>query len=170
MASQINDHRLYRARQDRMLFGVCAGLGDYFEVDPELIRLGFVLITLAGGAGVLAYIILALVLPEQDAASVSGREGLRRNLSSLRDDAGQIAGDVRAGLSGSPAEASADESVPTVTARRRRNQELGGLVLIGLGLLFIASNLGWFAWMNWHLFWPLILIVIGVAVLLRRDR
>jgi phage shock protein PspC (stress-responsive transcriptional regulator) len=163
MASHINDRRLYRARQDRILFGVCAGLGEYFEVDPVLIRLGFVVITLAGGAGVLAYIILALVLPEQDAASTSGREG-------LRDDAGQIADDVRSGLSDGPAETGAGESVPTMTARRRRNQEIAALVLIGLGLLLMAGNLGWFAWMNWSIFWPLVLIAIGVAVLLRRER
>jgi hypothetical protein len=57
-----------------------------------------------------------------------------------------------------------------MTARRRRNQEIAALVLIGLGLLLMAGNLGWFAWMNWSIFWPLVLIAIGVAVLLRRER
>ena len=42
--------------------------------------------------------------------------------------------------------------------------------LIGLGLLFLASNFGWFAWMNWSIFWPLVLVAIGLAILLRRGR
>jgi phage shock protein C len=100
MESQMHERRLYRARRDRILFGVCAGLGEYFDVDPVLIRLVFVIISLAGGAGVLAYIILAIILPEENAADVAGREALRRNVASLQADAGQIASDMRSGLSG----------------------------------------------------------------------
>jgi phage shock protein PspC (stress-responsive transcriptional regulator) len=50
-----------------MVFGVCGGLADYLRLDPALVRLGFVLITFAGGAGVLMYLILAIVLPVEDA-------------------------------------------------------------------------------------------------------
>jgi len=55
--------RVYRSRLDRMVGGVCGGLGDYFEVDPTLIRLLFVLGTLAGGPGVIAYLILLVIVP-----------------------------------------------------------------------------------------------------------
>jgi len=55
--------RVYRSRLDRMVGGVCGGLGDYFEVDPTLIRLLFVLGTLAGGPGVIAYLILLGIVP-----------------------------------------------------------------------------------------------------------
>lgn len=56
--------RLYRSRTDRQLAGVCGGLGEYFGVDPTIVRLIFVVLSLAGGPGLLLYIILALVIPE----------------------------------------------------------------------------------------------------------
>ena len=59
-----NDHkRLQRDDENGRLAGVCAGLGEYFNVDPTLIRLLFVLFTLLGGQGILLYIILAIVMP-----------------------------------------------------------------------------------------------------------
>jgi phage shock protein PspC (stress-responsive transcriptional regulator) len=59
--------RLHRSCRERMIFGVCGGLAETFDVDPTIVRLAFVLVTLAGGAGLLVYIILAIVLPEVDA-------------------------------------------------------------------------------------------------------
>ena len=55
--------RLTRSQHDRMIGGVCGGLGRYLQIDPVLVRLAFVLFTLAGGAGVLAYLILLVVMP-----------------------------------------------------------------------------------------------------------
>ena len=55
--------RLYRSRSDRQLAGVCGGLGEYFGVDPTIVRLIFIVLALAGGPGLLLYIILALVIP-----------------------------------------------------------------------------------------------------------
>jgi len=55
--------RLLRRRLDnRVIAGVCSGLADYFGIDPILVRLAFVVITFAGGAGVLAYIVLWIVM------------------------------------------------------------------------------------------------------------
>lgn len=57
--------RLYRSRDDRMLFGVCGGLGEYLRVDPTLIRLIVVALIFMTGPGVfIAYFIFALVVPE----------------------------------------------------------------------------------------------------------
>ena len=56
--------RLYRSKHDRQIAGVCGGLGEYFNVDPTIVRLVFVLFALLGGPGLLVYIILALVIPE----------------------------------------------------------------------------------------------------------
>jgi phage shock protein C len=61
--------RLYRSTTDRMVAGVCSGLATYFKVDPTLVRLLFVLLALAGGPGLLAYIVLWLVVPEEPAAA-----------------------------------------------------------------------------------------------------
>ena len=58
-------HKLYRSRDDRMIGGVCGGLGDFFGMDPTLIRLLFVLLTLFGGSGILVYIFMWLIVPEE---------------------------------------------------------------------------------------------------------
>ena len=56
--------RLYRSRKNKVLGGVCGGLGEYFDIDPSLIRLIWLLVVFMGGSGVLIYIILWIVLPE----------------------------------------------------------------------------------------------------------
>jgi phage shock protein C len=55
--------RLFRSRTDRWLAGICGGLGKYFNVDPTLIRVLFVLFALAVGGGILAYLILWIIIP-----------------------------------------------------------------------------------------------------------
>lgn len=52
-------------RKEGMILGVCAGLGEYFEVDPTLVRLGFVVAVFGFGTGVLAYLIMAIVMPKE---------------------------------------------------------------------------------------------------------
>lgn len=55
--------RLYRSGRDRVLGGVCGGIGEYFDVDPVLVRLAWILFSILYGAGVLAYIIAWIILP-----------------------------------------------------------------------------------------------------------
>ena len=61
--------KLRRSVRDRMLGGVCGGLGEYFAIDPVLVRLAFVLTTLAGGAGALAYLIMLVAVPTADSGA-----------------------------------------------------------------------------------------------------
>lgn len=59
-----NDYRkLYKSR-NRMLCGVCGGIGEYFNMDPTVIRLLWIIFSILGGCGILAYIIAAIVIPE----------------------------------------------------------------------------------------------------------
>ena len=67
--------RLYRVEQGKMLCGVCGGIAEYFDLDPSLVRLGWIVFCALGGSGVLAYIIAAIVIPTK--SSVEGQ-----NLSS----------------------------------------------------------------------------------------
>ncbi len=59
----MNEQRLMRARHDRMIAGVCGGLGKYFEVDPTIVRLVMVLLFFAGGVGFVLYGALWLIMP-----------------------------------------------------------------------------------------------------------
>jgi len=61
--------RLYRTQSDRMLGGVCGGLGRYFNVDPNLIRLVFAALFAFGGGGFILYLILWIILPDESRIS-----------------------------------------------------------------------------------------------------
>ncbi len=67
--------RLYRSRDERMIAGVAGGIAQYFDIDPTLVRLAFVAATLAGGgSGLLAYIVLAIVMPLEPVPGTMARQ------------------------------------------------------------------------------------------------
>ena len=98
--------KLCRSTHDRIIAGVCAGLAEHFETDPVLLRVIFVVLAFAGGSGVLLYVILWLVLPDENFVGSaraqaqplhsSAYHGARR-LSSLDDHLA----DLRARMQGS---------------------------------------------------------------------
>lgn len=59
------EKKLYRSKTEKKIAGVCGGLAKYFNIDPTLVRLGLVAFCLLGGSGILAYIICAIVIPEE---------------------------------------------------------------------------------------------------------
>jgi phage shock protein PspC (stress-responsive transcriptional regulator) len=63
------EKRLVRKQHDRMLFGVASGLADYLNLDPAIVRLIFVILTLAQGPGILLYLILLIIMPEEESVS-----------------------------------------------------------------------------------------------------
>lgn len=65
--------KLERTRDDRILAGVCSGLGRYFDLNPSVFRLGFIVLTLLGGAGILVYVAAVLVIPEDGGQSIAAR-------------------------------------------------------------------------------------------------
>jgi phage shock protein C len=62
--------RLYRSRTERRIWGVCGGIAEYFNIDPVIVRLIWILFTLAGGAGIITYIVAYLLVPEKQESSV----------------------------------------------------------------------------------------------------
>lgn len=118
---------LHRNVSNRVIAGVCSGLADYFAIDPILVRLAFVVVAFAGGASILAYIVLWIVMPS-----------------------------VEGGVSQS-----------TMTGPTQGAVWIGGFLIV-LGALFLAGNTGIFWWWNWNLFWPLILVGLGLLILTRR--
>lgn len=142
--------RLARSRTDYMVGGVCGGLGKYLGIDPVFIRLLFVLITLAGGSGVLIYFILWIVMPREDQletqqSNLDGPElGRRANL--MGEEIGQVA------------------SQPNT-----RTIQFIGIALVVAGLYYLLTNLNipWLNWINSVLIWPILLIVGGAFLLLR---
>jgi len=61
------EKKLYKSSSDKVLAGVCGGMGEYFAVDSVIVRLLWVVFTLMGGAGLIAYIIAAIIIPKDEA-------------------------------------------------------------------------------------------------------
>ena len=59
------EKKLYRTRNDKKICGVCGGIAEYFNIDPTLIRIGWTLLAICAGSGVLAYILCAIIMPEK---------------------------------------------------------------------------------------------------------
>ncbi len=139
-------NRLYRSESNRVLGGVCAGLGGYLGVDPLLIRIFFVLWTILGELSILVYFILWLVIPRENTADTFHAEDMRARFSQLGREISQIAHEPSSQLI-------------TYT----------GVGLIGWGVYYLLQRFG-FPWISWDYtsyLWPALLILAGGFVLLR---
>ena len=141
--------RLRKSNRDKFLFGVAGGLGEYLEIDPALMRVGFVILCFAGGTGLVLYAVLALVLPARPNADVR---------PSGASASAPVPEDV-AGASRFRSDADADEAD---TGPRRTGI---AVALIAFGTLVLLGQLGIFDWFRFDLLWPLILIGFGIAML-----
>jgi phage shock protein PspC (stress-responsive transcriptional regulator) len=74
--------RLYRISSDRKIAGVCAGLGDHFDIDPVIIRLFFLFSVFFGGVGILAYVIMWILVPLESGSPAGNAMRSRLHLSS----------------------------------------------------------------------------------------
>lgn len=72
-SSQNKPKKLYRSQSDRMIAGVCGGIATYLGVDSSIVRLLWVFITLVGGSGILVYIILWIVVPDESRLRATGQ-------------------------------------------------------------------------------------------------
>jgi phage shock protein C len=132
--------RLYRSRDNRMLGGVAGGLADYLDVDSALVRLGFVALFFAAGAGVLAYIIAWIVIPEEP-----------------RSPAVAAATPLAASL---PAAASAPTRRGSAGSRGARL--LIGAILVAIGVFLLFD---WALPALGNFIWPGAIIVLGLGLL-----
>ena len=75
--------QLYRSKRNKLIGGVCGGLADYFEIDPVIIRIIFIVTTLGWGLSLIAYIILWIIVPEETIIQVSSAEniGFKNNIN-----------------------------------------------------------------------------------------
>jgi phage shock protein C len=111
MAAQVPG-RLYRSRSQKMIAGVSGGLGEYFDVDPVLIRLLFVVTAFISGVGILAYLVLWIVVPFEGDDS-SRIDALKRDFDDL---SGRVREYVDPGSARTPSEAGVGSSAPVASA------------------------------------------------------
>jgi phage shock protein PspC (stress-responsive transcriptional regulator) len=136
-----------------MIAGVCGGLGDYFDIDPVFVRVAFVALAFLHGVGILAYIILAVVTPEDKTVAKQSTSPGEQDLTG----SGDVALDD-------------EDTLRYYSERRVRGRNFLALGLIVVGGLFLVSNLGLLWWVNFNLFWPLVLVAVGVLLLMGQIR
>lgn len=148
--------RLVRLKKGRIIGGVCSGLGDYFDIDPVLFRLIFVLVVFAGGTGILAYIILWIVLPDE-------------NNSSYAEDISKTAQEKDEKKKGENKKELGEKAQKEVQDLADKYKEVDGKMIIGgvlvlLGLIFMFNNLipSW----NFLKLWPLAVVILGLALVI----
>jgi phage shock protein C len=157
--------RLYRSRIDRMIGGVAGGLADYFDIDPTLVRVLFVVSIFIGGGGILAYIILWIVVPEGPIITSFGSSESTSNESqdSSRFDANRFNAEINEKVN------QATNEINKIVEEARSNKKVfGGTILILLGVLFLLDNL--FPRFDFGDYWPIILIAIGVGIIIKATR
>jgi len=139
-----------------MLWGVCGGLAKYFDMDPTIVRVLAVLLIFANGLGILAYIIMAIVVPLEGSKVATPKEAMKENVEEMKETASELGREVRSTF------VEEEEAVDKV--RRRRRNTLGILIIV-LGLLFLLGSFNLFWWFNWGNLWPLILVAVGLLII-----
>jgi len=172
--------KLYRSNHDRMVAGVCGGLAEYFNIDPVIVRLLFVLSIFLGGFGILAYIILAIVLPQESSVVTEPAATIKENIHEFKDTAAQMGQEIRStfhkdttGQTQGPVAAVAVDDKETYCCRRHRGGFIVGAILIVVGIIALASTVGplhWAWWFSWGYLWPLLLVGFGLLILLTGAR
>ncbi len=158
------DKRLYRSRSDRMLWGVCGGLAKYFDMDPTIVRVLAVLLIFANGLGILAYIIMAIVVPLEGSKVATAKETMKENVEDMKETASELGREVRSTF---VEEEVKSEAVDKVHHRRRN---ILGIIIIVLGILFLLGSFDFFWWFSWGNLWPLILVVVGLLIIFSTRR
>jgi phage shock protein C len=138
------NRRLYRSRTDTVIGGVAAGLANYLNTDPALVRVGWVVLALVtNGVGVLAYLVCWVAIPEEP----------------------KVAAEPAIGPDGTPMPVV--ETAP-VERREGRAGVVVGVGLVLLGVWFLARE--YLPPINWNLIWPVVLIGIGALILITSSR
>ena len=130
--------KLTRSDSDKIIAGVCGGIATYIGVDPVIVRLLFLLLAFATGIGLFLYLILWIIMPEEDL-----------------EDSIYLNGES------APATKPVDESTQMRTL---------GVMLLIFGGFFLLKQIGIFDWISAGIFWPIVLIGVGIYLLVVRNK
>ena len=130
--------RLYRSRQHKVLAGVCGGVGEYFDIDPVFVRILTVVLCFAHGIGLVAYVVAWIAMP--------------------RAPLGVVETEPTPSQTGVEVEPPLPKKNPSVFSKY-----FAGIVLIVLGVVFLADRIFW--WFHWRYIWPILLILGGAALI-----
>lgn len=166
--------RLTRSSRERMWAGVAGGLAVYFDVDPTLMRLMWVIATVVtAGLFVAVYFVLWVIMPldsDLPAGDWSASQAGAPEPSSAAEPGAEPSRAPGWTPMGGPAFGRRDYWYGPGSYHYNRKKRSAGIVLIVLGILFLSGQAGLFRWINWGVAWAVVLIALGIALLMRhRD-
>jgi len=137
--------KLYKSNKDILISGVCGGIGEYFNVDSNIIRLIFVVFGVFG-AGVIVYILLWIFLPYSDKSTVNTNSDSKIFDMNKENDVFKV-------------------------ITQNNNSGLFAVIAIIVGVLFLLNNFFHiFYYLNLSRIWPIILIVVGFVLILKKNK
>ena len=142
-----NTKKLYRSKTNRVIFGICGGLGEYFDIDPLVVRILFILLTFTGGSGIVIYLILAIMIPD----SSGNKKSINEVISGTQEKTQELAEEIK----------------------KNRDWIVNIKNIVGLVILFIGLDILFeqvfdfnpFSIINWGMVWALILVLIGLRII-----
>ena len=146
-------NQLYRSRTDAMLGGVCGGLARYLSIDATLVRLVAVILALSNGIGVILYLVLWIIVPQEPVTGLAAPDTTRSGADEVAQRIRTLGTDLGAAVS---------------TAHPRAGLLIGGALIV-MGTLFLLERMH-LIWFDSTIVWPLLLIAGGAALLVRRAR
>jgi len=132
----------YRSRNDKMIGGVAGGIAEYFDIDAVIVRIIFVF-ALFFGAGILAYILLWIIIPEEPFTIENNSNSTSTSEQRTTSENGET-------------------DKEQVTNNRTKTTYIFGGILVVVGVILLFNN-----FITFDAFWPLIFIALGIALLLK---
>jgi phage shock protein PspC (stress-responsive transcriptional regulator) len=149
-----------------MIWGVCGGLAQYFNIDPTIIRLIFILAVPLGGIGIIAYIILSVVVPLENTQTTEPKDTIKENVQEIKETAEAIGKDLQSTFSTKERNKDSSEN------NRPRSGLVIGIIILIIGVISLVFTLGpniiW--WLRWVYLWPVLIIAIGLLIIFARRR
>lgn len=142
---ELNMKKLYRSREDRMIFGVCGGIAKYFDTDSTLIRIIFIFLIFANGIGPIFYLILAILVPLEPGV---GQENIKEELK---------------------------DSLNMIRKHRSNNRRwMFGVIMIIVGLFFVLNQYFpiafYLRFLSLSHLWPYLIIIFGLYIVFKNSR
>ncbi|MFC1750749.1 PspC domain-containing protein [Pseudomonadota bacterium] len=139
--------KLIRSKSNRLIAGIAGGIAEYFDIEPVIVRIAFLILAFLQGVGILLYIVMWFIIP-----SKKGKQAdvISQNTQEIKETAENFLDNLDSNQSSRP-------------------NRIFGIILIGIGVLFLLNNLGILAWAQFVQFWPLLIIVLGLSLLFRNE-
>ncbi len=136
--------QLYRSRKNRFISGVAGGIAEYFDIDPVIVRIFFVVATLAWGASIIIYAALWILVPDEikiwEQNFRQGKTDWDKDIRDLQDEEDNM-------------------------SRKEKRKSFGGIILVVFGAILLFDNL--FSWFDFGMVFPLLMLAAGIYLLLR---